>query len=305
MTFYLTLCFVTCQKLDEYDSIILILGQFSHPNIVRYVTCWTDCVRRERNPLITEVDESLSDSPVFPTAAIQSDLGPRAIEFSTGDGDSPLWVGSDDSDWSSDYDDDDDESDPSEEEGKEIVLYAGQEVVVDDGNMSLSRRERRTSSFSEEYFLLIQMDFCAYSLRFYMNIRNNIKDAAALDEICRADTLSFQANISTFKSKSVGEFVSEGFKIATNVLDGLNYLHEQHVMHRDIKPENILYSDTSKMWQICDFGLAREIHENQFTDKKHVITSIKACLPSSHVKYSLRYSESRIHFPPTLHFRES
>ena len=32
------------------------------------------------------------------------------------------------------------------------------------------------------------------------------------------------------------------------------------MIHRDIKPENILWCQKAQQWQICDFGLAREVH---------------------------------------------
>lgn len=42
----------------------------------------------------------------------------------------------------------------------------------------------------------------------------------------------------------------------SQMLDGLEAAHFQHVWHRDIKPENILYSSSSKILVIADFGIA-------------------------------------------------
>ena len=42
----------------------------------------------------------------------------------------------------------------------------------------------------------------------------------------------------------------------SQLLDGLEAAHFQHVWHRDIKPENLLYDSASKKLAIADFGIA-------------------------------------------------
>lgn len=45
-------------------------------------------------------------------------------------------------------------------------------------------------------------------------------------------------------------------KVMYQLLIGLKYLRNVHILHRDLKPENIL-SDHDFNIKICDFGLAR------------------------------------------------
>lgn len=45
------------------------------------------------------------------------------------------------------------------------------------------------------------------------------------------------------------------------VLRGLKYIHSCNVLHRDLKPSNLLVNSNCDL-KICDFGLARGIHDN-------------------------------------------
>lgn len=49
-------------------------------------------------------------------------------------------------------------------------------------------------------------------------------------------------------------------KIMRQLLDAVNYLHEQSVVHRDIKPENILINTPDDI-KLADFGLAKVVQE--------------------------------------------
>ena len=51
--------------------------------------------------------------------------------------------------------------------------------------------------------------------------------------------------VGKFHSKSVTEYIEDTFNIATDILTGVEYLHEKRVIHRDLKPENILWNSNN------------------------------------------------------------
>lgn len=68
-------------------------------------------------------------------------------------------------------------------------------------------------------------------------------------------------NLYTFihKHKRISE--DDARVICRQILDGLEYLHENNILFRDLKLENILFNEVGKL-KITDFGLSKpEISE--------------------------------------------
>ncbi len=64
-------------------------------------------------------------------------------------------------------------------------------------------------------------------------------------------------------------------RVMRQALEGLQYLHETHVVHRDLKPENILLQNKdypNAQLKLIDFGLATRMSANQGPLRKHVGT---------------------------------
>ena len=52
----------------------------------------------------------------------------------------------------------------------------------------------------------------------------------------------------------------EAVQIVTEILEALEYSHEQGIIHRDIKPGNIMITDSGKV-KVMDFGIARALDD--------------------------------------------
>jgi serine/threonine protein kinase len=74
-------------------------------------------------------------------------------------------------------------------------------------------------------------------------------------ELCQGSLYDYLSNREEINRK-------EGFKIMSEIISGLHFLHSNGIVHRDLKPGNILLSDNKNQIKIGDFGLATLIENN-------------------------------------------
>lgn len=255
-----------------------IATKFSHQNIVQYVTSWIDNEVAKQKPVITEVYSAPTTMSVDKPEFESEQIAIPSIKFPH---ENFVWNGSSDSNWScssSTSSHDESLEDTTNLTNSLLTLspsyHSNNELIPLDRKKSNVVKFKRSIS-GEEFFLCIQMNYCTFSLRFYMDVRNSIilscpvRDNMTIEEYEKNHVHEFL--VGQFINKTIAQYLSDTFTIATHILTGIRYLHESHVIHRDIKPENILWCESAQQWQICDFGLAREVNQQSVTTNTSVV----------------------------------
>ena len=68
-------------------------------------------------------------------------------------------------------------------------------------------------------------------------------------------------NLFNLIQKENGLDESKAFLYFIQIVNAVNFLHQNNIIHRDIKPENILFGENNLL-KLCDFGWAKEINVN-------------------------------------------
>ncbi|OAG30175.1 hypothetical protein NEDG_01758 [Nematocida displodere] len=61
------------------------------------------------------------------------------------------------------------------------------------------------------------------------------------------------------------------FSLIYQLVEGVQYMHEQQIVHRDLKPQNILVDKSGRL-KIADFGLARSFEIKMSSYSSEVVT---------------------------------
>jgi serine/threonine protein kinase len=93
--------------------------------------------------------------------------------------------------------------------------------------------------------------------------------------------------------------------LATQILKGLNYLHQRGIIHRDVKPHNILASRCGKV-KISDFGERREIQQDESAmvevDDATGMPASTPMIPNSPTGTRLYMPPERLAYTPTVQY---
>ena len=86
--------------------------------------------------------------------------------------------------------------------------------------------------------------------------------------------------------------LEDGLAIMKQVLDVLNYVHQEGIWHRDIKTSNIMLSKDNRVFLI-DFGIAKNIQEETITatHTHSTMGSLKWMAPEQHLRQACAQSD--------------
>lgn len=90
-----------------------------------------------------------------------------------------------------------------------------------------------------------------------------------LEYMASGPCMVYRPDTKDFYSRATGNVLSETLarSYLSDILLGLQYLHQRRVCHRDIKPDNILVSESGRC-HISDFGCAKRFQSSEYADDK-------------------------------------
>ena len=82
----------------------------------------------------------------------------------------------------------------------------------------------------------------------------------------------YEMNLTKFIKKKLGKIdKDEVYKIETQIIEGLTYLHDLNIIHGDLKPDNILFTRNGNI-VLCDYGLSEYFVKGKKNDFKNIQT---------------------------------
>ncbi|KAF3935661.1 hypothetical protein ABW19_dt0206494 [Dactylella cylindrospora] len=265
-------------QIDAVLKEVLLLSQLNHPNIVRYYSTWMEqgdkqIIGTERFSEDEEIDYSIEEHD---TEELYADYGGARVDFISSKADgiefgydsdyeskyenavgdnsdeepddsdkgNTKYRGSDDEDEESDSDEDSGEDSSDDEEPRELEIKSLQmretnrmdtgfkpdevDSGTDEPDSGATQHRKQTQTPQIPMILYIQMEYCDKQ-----TLRDYIERGLHMNP-------------------------TEYWKLLSQILEGLDYIHKKGIIHRDLKPENIFLSQTN-MPRIGDFGLAANV----------------------------------------------
>jgi hypothetical protein len=117
-------------------------------------------------------------------------------------------------------------------------------------------KDRAIVSLIKELDLLRDLQDSSYILRYYGLAEQPVKQTVTIvTELCGSDIAQQLPAIKSSLNAKAGNDRILFYRIMSELVDGIAFLHSKGIVHRDIKPENCLLTD-SLCVRIADFGLS-------------------------------------------------
>jgi len=137
--------------------------------------------------------------------------------------------------------------------GKKIILKTlDVDNLSDKSMLERFKREAKILAMLEHPNLIKVLDFGMYKNFFYISFE--FFESRNLRDVINKNVLS----------------LNEKMKLIIQLLQSLNFAHQNKIIHRDIKPENILVNIDLHL-KVADFGLALIMNENTLTRSTSIV----------------------------------
>ncbi len=137
--------------------------------------------------------------------------------------------------------------------GKKIILKTlDVDNLPDKSMLERFKREAKILAMLDHPNLIKVLDFGMYKNFFYISFE--FFESRNLRDVINKNVLT----------------LDEKIKLVTQLLQSLNFAHQNKIIHRDIKPENILVNIDLHL-KVADFGLALIINENTLTKSTSIV----------------------------------
>ena len=148
-------------------------------------------------------------------------------------------------------------------------------VKIVQGVGNLSDYKAQVLALEKEYAMITSLDNNPRIVQFFGFVRdaNKVRIMIVMEYLeggSLADRLKDQKPLSKYAV----------LKYTTQILDGLNFLHQRNIYHSDIKPANILFNKEDNV-KICDFGISSGVD-----------WQTESSATTSHIKFSLHVSRA-------------
>ena len=223
---------------NEHDEItenlkkeVNFLSHYSKcPYIVRYYQTWLEDYNDEEfKDLFEENDEIISSTKKRQSSyddtsrnAFNKTNNARKLSYASAD--------------------DENSSSNDEEEENEVEDKSKESKTKDEGNHIWSESESENSEENSKPKKIIKLN----------NKKDQVKTKLIFIqmELCERKTLKYAIDNNTFKDND------EKWRLISQILEGIEYIHSNNYIHRDLKPGNI-FLDKDNNVKIGDFGLAK------------------------------------------------
>ena len=138
-----------------------------------------------------------------------------------------------------------------------------------EGFGGLEAYERETRALQKEYALVTELDIHPRIINIFAFVKDFQRDRLIIImEYLKGGNLQKRIDCCLEQNATLDKILI--LKYLLQILEGVEYLHQNSIYHSDIKPANILLTSEDNI-KICDFGIAVQLKPESSSQTSHLI----------------------------------